>query len=228
VTVVAALGICLLGSVKLFFSATSTSDNAHAAALNGARNAKLAVPGGTGPARTGSASPQPSSSLAAQVSGSLVTAVGDSIMVAATPALDHALPGILINAQVGRQFSTGLQVIASLKASGLLRPIVVVGLGTNGPVSQQEINQLYTEIGPDRELVLVNTYDPRTWQQEVNSILATAVADHPKTVLADWSTTIEYRTDLLWPDGIHPQPGGGVVYAGMLKAALQNLVNQPA
>jgi lysophospholipase L1-like esterase len=44
-------------------------------------------------------------------------------------------------------------------------------------------------------------------------------------VLANWYTTIEHRTDLLWPDGIHPQPAGCVVYARMLKSALERLVN---
>ncbi len=162
-----------------------------------------------------------------QVSGQLVTAVGDSVMVASTPALDQALPGIEINAMVGRQFSTGLQIIASLKASGQLRPIVVVGLGTNGTVTAQEISQLYAEIGPHRRLVLVNTFEARPWEQEVNSMLAAAARTHPYTVLANWYLTIEHRTNLLWPDGIHPQPAGGVVYAKMLRRALNLLVTMP-
>jgi hypothetical protein len=162
------------------------------------------------------------------VSGSEITAVGDSVMVAATPALDEALPGILINAMVGRQFYTGLQVIEQLKSEGQLRPIVVVGLGTNGTVTTGEISQLFAEIGPDRRLVLVNTYEARSWEQEVNSTLAAAAAGHPRSVvLADWYDTIRNRTDLLWPDGIHPQPAGGVVYAKMLKTALEKVASLP-
>jgi len=156
-----------------------------------------------------------------------VTAVGDSVMVASTPALEQALPGIYIDAVVGRQFSTGLQVLASLSASGQLRPIVVVGLGTNGPVTSDEINQLFAIIGPHRRLVLVNTYEARSWEQEVNSTLAEAAVEHSGAVLADWYSAIEYNTDLLWPDGIHPQPAGGILYAQMLTAALQRLVSLP-
>jgi len=148
-------------------------------------------------------------------------------MVASTPALQQALPGIYIDAVVGRQFSTGLQVIADLKAKGLLRPIVVVGLGTNGTVTAGEVSQLFAEIGPGRRLVLVNTFEARPWEQEVNATLAAAADDHPGVVLANWYTTIEHRTNLLWPDGIHPQPSGGTVYARMLKAALEKLVNLP-
>jgi len=224
----AALVVCVIGSFKLFSSA-SAADSSHAASLRGA------APAGRPGAASGSSGPSDSASPSARsavprthVSGQMVTAVGDSVMVASTPALDHALPGIEINAMVGRQFSTGLQIIADLKASGQLRPIVVVGLGTNGTVTTQEISQLYAEIGPHRRLVLVNTYEARPWEQEVNSTLAAAARTHQETVLANWYTTIDHRTNLLWPDGIHPQPAGGVLYAKMLKRALNRLVNLPS
>ncbi len=234
--------LCLAGSFRLFASASDAADGgAHAASLGGSRHAKLtapryrpaprsaaprtpdATPGAPSPPSP-SSSPSPS---APRVIGRSVTAVGDSVMVASTPALQQALPGIYIDAEVGRQFSTGLQVIADLKAKGLLRPIVVVGLGTNGTVTAGEVSQLFAEIGPGRRLVLVNTFEARPWEQEVNATLAAAANDHPGVVLANWYTTIEHRTNLLWPDGIHPQPSGGTVYARMLKAALEKLVNLP-
>jgi lysophospholipase L1-like esterase len=224
VAVATGIGACALGSVWLFTSATGASGNVRAASLGGASHAKLGSPA---PRRTETRPGSPEPSAGATVSGHTVTAVGDSVMVASTPALDRALPGIFINAMVGRQFATGLQVIAALKASGQLRPIVVVGLGTNGTVTQQEIDQLYAEIGPARKLVLVNTFEARPWEQEVNSTLAAAARARPGTVLANWHATIEHRTDLLWPDGIHPQPAGGVVYAKMLKAALEQLLSLP-
>ncbi len=239
-TLAVTIALCLAGSLKLFASASTIADGGHAASLRGSRHAKLiptpvrrhlhkrlhrrsprsAPAGAAGSNQV--ATPSPSPQL---VSGQSVTAVGDSVMVASTPALQATLPGIYIDAVVGRQFSTGLQVISNLKAQGLLRPIVVVGLGTNGTVTAAEISQLFAEIGPDRKLVLVNTFEDRPWEQEVNSILAAAASDHPGVVLANWFTTIEHRTDLLWPDGIHPQPAGGVVYAHMLKAALGRLAN---
>lgn len=234
--------LCLVGSIRFFTSASDAAGGTHAASLGGSGHAML--PGAAagragGRARKASAgpstarpspsgSPVPASSpphAPVPVSGQSVTAVGDSVMVASAPALQQALPGIYIDAVVGRQFSTGLQVIADLKARGLLRPIVVVGLGTNGTVTSAEISQLFAEIGPGRKLVLVNTFEARPWEHEVNSILAATARDHPGVVLANWYRAIEHRTGLLWPDGIHPQPGGGVVYAKMLKAALGRLVN---
>jgi hypothetical protein len=127
---------------------------------------------------------RPAAAPARQVSGRSVTAIGDSVMVASTPALEQDLPGIYVNAVVGRQFATGLQVLASLRQSGQLRQVVVFGLGTNGTVTAGQIGQLFA--------------------------------------------TIEHRTYLLWPDGIHPQPAGGVLYARVVKAAVQRVANSPS
>lgn len=164
---------------------------------------------------------------ARQVTGRSVTAIGDSVMVASTPALDQDLPGIYVNAVVGRQFATGLQVLASLRRSGQLRQVVVFGLGTNGPVTASQIGQLFTEIGPRRLLVLVNTFAARPWEPTVNTTLA-AAADHPRVVLANWFAAIEHRTYLLWPDGIHPQPAGGILYARIVTAAVERVASQPS
>jgi hypothetical protein len=239
--IVGALVLCVFAGAKLFSFAASPSGISHAAAIGKASNRPLAprsarqhsAPGHratpiASPSATPTASPSPTQTALPDVSGSEVTAVGDSVMVAATPALDQDLPGIDIDAQVGRQFSTGLQVIDQLKSEGQLRKIVVVGLGTNGTVTSDEISQLFAEIGPDRLLVLVNTFEDRSWEQEVNSTLATAAAEHPSAVvLANWYKTIEHRTDLLWPDGIHPQPSGGVVYGTMLKKAVDQVASLP-
>jgi hypothetical protein len=211
--VILAVAVCLMAGAKLISFAAGPPGPA----AIGKSHSKL------GPTDGPSGTPTP----LADVSGQSVTAVGDSIMVGATPALDQALPGIYIDAMVGRLFSTGLEVIAQLKAEGQLRPIVVVGLGTNDLVTSDEISQLFAEIG-NRRLVLVNTFDNRPYEQEVNSTLAAAAAAHPASVvLADWYDTIDHRTDLLWPDGIHPQPEGGVVYAQMLQAALGKVATLP-
>ncbi len=248
--IIGAFAMCVIAGAKLMSLTDSSAAGAHPASIRDAGHTRLGPRSGGGHATSGrgtsrqrpgpaqspsrpaaSNSPAPTSTPSAPpsltaVSGKEITAVGDSVMVAATPALDQDLPGIYIDAQVGRQFSTGLEVIAELKAQGLLRSIVVVGLGTNGTVTSDEISQLYSEIGPTRRLVLVNTYEDRSWEQEVNSTLSGAVSAHPSsTVLADWYDTIAHQTNLLWPDGIHPQPAGGIVYGKMLKTAVEKVAS---
>jgi len=111
-------------------------------------------------------------------------------MVASAAALDSALPGIYINAQVGRAMVAGLGVIQTLLADGELRHYVVVGLGTNGPVSAAQIRQLRRLIGPDRDLILVNTFGPMPWESSVNKVLDAAARHTAHVSLADWHAAI--------------------------------------
>jgi peptidoglycan/LPS O-acetylase OafA/YrhL len=171
-------------------------------------------------------SPSPASACGpatrpAKVSGWQVTAVGDSVMVASAAALESAMPGIYIDAQVGRQMSTGLAVIQSLAANGTLRHYVVVGLGTNGTVAAAQIRQLRRIIGPDRDLILINTFGPMSWESADNAVLSAAARDRAHVVLANWHQAIAKHTRLLWPDGIHPRPSGARLYAHVVLAAVQ-------
>ncbi len=218
--------------VALALVAATTARLALAGAGPGASAAPQA--GSSHPAATlpgkvaGASAPRTRTRRHVTVTGRSVTAIGDSVMVASTPALEQDLPGIYINAVVGRQFATGLQVLASLRRSGRLRPVVVFGLGTNGAITAGQISQLFAEIGPRRLLVLVNTFADRPWEPSVNATLATAVRDHPRVVLANWFAAIEHRTYLLWPDGIHPQPAGGVLYARVVRVAVERAANLPS
>ena len=159
-----------------------------------------------------------------KVSGRQVTAIGDSVMVASAAALNAALPGIYIDAQVGRAMIAGLAIVQTLAADGELRHYVVVGLGTNGPVSDAQIRQLRRLIGPDRDLILINTFGPMPWETSVNDVLDGAAEHMTRVSLANWHAAIAAHTDLLWPDGIHPQPSGAEVYARVVLAAIQALL----
>jgi len=156
-----------------------------------------------------------------EVAGDQVTAVGDSIMVASAAALAATMPGIYINAQVGRQMQSGLAVIQGLAAAGTLRHIVIIGLGTNGDVTASQIRQLRQAIGPSRDLVLVNTFGPMPWEREDNTVLDAAARQGGHTELANWNQAIAADPSLLWPDGIHPQPSGAKLYARVVLAAAQ-------
>jgi peptidoglycan/LPS O-acetylase OafA/YrhL len=156
-----------------------------------------------------------------KVHGRQVTAVGDSVMVASAAALEASMPGIYIDAQVGRPMVTGLTVIQDLAASGLLRHYVVVGLGTNGPVTAAQIRELRRLIGPHRDLILINTFGPMTWESEVNAVLDSAARHDARVKLANWHQAIAKHTSLLWPDGIHPKPSGAKVYARVVLAAIR-------
>jgi hypothetical protein len=170
------------------------------------------------PAR--SAAPALSSAQRA-VRGRDITAIGDSVMSASAPALADVLPGIYIDAKPDREMPAGLSIVRQLAASGKLRPVVVMGLGTNYIVTATQLQELLQIIGPHRKLVLINTYVPDGWSKQVNATDAVFIRQHPKVVLADWYDTIKNRLGLLWPDQVHPMIPGTMVYARMVDQAIQ-------
>ena len=189
---------------------------------------RVAIPGATVP---GTPHPPASPSGTAdrippRVLGRDVTAIGDSVMLAAAQQLRAVLPGSYIDAQVSRQMSQGIAVLRQLARRGELRPIVVVGLGTNGPITMPQVRALQAVAGLQRTLVLVNTFVPRPWQSEVNAVVAAAARRYGDVTMANWYTTIRNRTGLLWGDGVHPQPAGAVLYARMVAAEVQRAASR--
>ncbi len=161
------------------------------------------------------------SATPARVTGRQVTAIGDSVMAASAMALAAAMPGIYIDAKPDRQMPAGLAILRRLADTGRLRPVVVIGLGTNYIVTTRQLNEVMRILGPDRKLVLINTYVPDAWSKQVNATEAAFIQQHPNVTPADWYDTIKNRMNVLWPDHIHPEIPGTYVYARMVKRAVQ-------
>ena len=157
---------------------------------------------------------------AAVITGEDITAVGDSVMLAVSVPLQQGFPGIYVNAVVDRQADQGLSVLQGLAASGRLRPVVIFGLGTNGGVTTQQVQQLMSIVGAKREVILVNTLVPLPYEQGTNNVLADAARTYPNVVLANWNKVISGHVSMLRPDGIHPLQSGAKVYVAMIKTAL--------
>jgi peptidoglycan/LPS O-acetylase OafA/YrhL len=185
-----------------------------------------AVPSSGSPA-PGTPAPgaSPAALASARVPGAQVTAIGDSVMLASAPELQNALRGISIDAQVDRQVSAGLGLVQQLARTGRLRHVLVFGLGTNGSFTAAQLHQLLAIIGPRRELVLLNTYEARSWEAADNRLIDAAAHRYPNVFLANWFATIEHRTSLLWPDEVHPQPSGARLYARTVAAAVRSALS---
>lgn len=156
-------------------------------------------------------------------------ALGDSVMLASAPELADAFPEIWIDAAVSRGMSAGVEIANDLSARGELRQVLVVGLGTNGPIDDADLNELL-RIADGRQMVLVNAYADRWWVPEVNQQLAAFAEQHRGVTLADWAGTIPQVPDGLAGDDIHPNPSGGIAYAEVVQSALdelQTLKEQP-
>ncbi len=153
--------------------------------------------------------------------GDQVTAIGDSVMLGSAPQLLSRLPGVDIDAVVSRQVWDLGAVLQQRQDAGGLRPYLLVGLGTNGAAGVNEILAALAPAGPDRVIVLVNTFEDRDWQDTINDNLAAAAAARPLTCVADWHTEITANQSLLGPDGVHPRADGAALYSEIVARTLE-------
>ncbi|WP_104200446.1 acyltransferase family protein [Cryobacterium sp. Y29] len=165
--------------------------------------------------------------VAPALAESPITAIGDSVMLASAPELQATFAGMTVDASVSRGMYSADDILAALAAAGQLQPVVVIGLGTNGPITTDELTEILRILGPDRRLVLVNAYAERDWTAAVNARLADFAAGNRRVELANWHDAIAGRLDLLAGDHVHPGPTGGQVYADEVHAALERLSAVP-
>ncbi|OBZ10172.1 acyltransferase family protein [Bacillus sp. FJAT-26390] len=164
--------------------------------------------------------PKPEETPAVSIDQDSVTAIGDSVILDAGPYLEKLLPGIVIDGKIGRQFSHAADVIEELKKNNKLGATVIIELGTNGSFTTKQLSKLLDAIGPDREILMVNTRVPRKWQDSVNKMLAETADNADNVTLVDWYTASKGKKDFFYADGVHLKRHGAEFYANMLAEAI--------
>ncbi len=149
-----------------------------------------------------------------------VLAYGDSVMLGASAALNQALPGIRVNAVVGRQPTALIGDLQQLRASGGLAPVVVVHSGDNGVFAPQTFDVARDALSDRTRVVVVNVRVPRRWQDPVNSLLAQTVRGHPNAVLADWHKSSDGHPEYFVGDGVHLTVAGEDAFARLIAHAV--------
>jgi peptidoglycan/LPS O-acetylase OafA/YrhL len=155
------------------------------------------------------------------ISGTQVTAIGDSVMLSAASQLQQAMPGIRIDAAVGRQVSTSINILRAHQAAGRLGSVVVIHLGDNGTFTAKQFDEIMQILAGAHRVVFMNVKVPRPWEGPDNTVLAEGVKRYPNAVLVDWHTASSDRPELFWTDGIHLRPEGAQFYASLVAAAIQ-------
>ena len=158
-------------------------------------------------------SPPPPVGLPAPAEGFIaghVTAIGDSVMLDAAPDLEADIPGIDVEAAVSRQWYEGMSLAEQLKAEGRLGAIVVVDLGTNGPVSPGMFTAMMNILAGASRVVFVTVHLPPdySWSQSVNATLQECVPRYSRDRLADFNKLADENPQWFYSDGVHMPIGG--------------------
>jgi hypothetical protein len=139
-----------------------------------------------------------------------VTAIGDSVMLDAKPDLIADIPGIDVEAMVSRFWDQGIQLAQQLKAADKLGAIVIIDLGTNGPVTPQMFSAMMRVLSGASRVVFVTIHLPPSysWWQSVNQTLEAGVPKYPQDQLADFNKLADANPQWFGPDGVHMPIGG--------------------
>lgn len=169
------------------------------------------------------ADPAATPAVVPEQTGATISAIGDSVMLASAPELQEAFPGIAIDAVVSRQMDEAPEIVRALADAGTLRDTLVLGLGTNGSIGLDTLEEVRSIVGPGRRIIVVDVHAPRPWTAEVNETLRAFASAHRFVAVADWDAAITPHPELLADDEIHPGPSGGRLYAEAIAAASATL-----
>jgi hypothetical protein len=167
-------------------------------------------PTGTSPVTLGPLTSPPLPKPARDLLAGHVTAVGDSVMLDYQDPLQQDIPGIAVYAAVSRQWYVGEEVLSELRLTGQLGAIVVIALGTNGPITDSDFDAMMSVVSGASRVVIVTTHVDQPWQDQVNEVLESGAARYKNVVIADWQTLADENPGWLYSDETHlPIDGTG-------------------
>jgi hypothetical protein len=129
-------------------------------------------------------------------------------MIDAESDLQQDIPGIEVNAAVSRQWSDGEAILQQLKTEGELGAVVVVELGTNGPITSEDFSTMMSILSGASRVVFVTVHVDQPWQDQVNAVLYSGAQSSAGVVIADWYALGSQNPDWFYSDDTHLPIGG--------------------
>ena len=186
---------------------------------------------GSEPTGTDASATDPVTSDAGQTDGSVAPdttvaavapqrlAVGDSVMLGAADEL--VADGFLVDAEESRAFVRGIDVVQALVDSGRLPNQLVIHLGTNGPITQSEMDQMMALVASVPQVVLVRNDVERDYGEQNNSLMVNAAAANPNVSVLYWDgLASQCQGDCIYQDGIHLKSTGAAYYVQLINGVL--------
>ena len=151
-----------------------------------------------------------------------VILIGDSVALDSINELEAALPHGMVDCRVGRQADEALSVYDSYRDQGVVGDIVVFAIGTNGTLTQGVLDQIVSDVGPDKQLYFVNNRMPDSFQDENNALIGDLPSQYSNVHVIDWHGLSSGHDDWFWSDGTHLKQGTDALqqYADMVVTAI--------
>src|SRR5207247_6667737 len=123
--------------------------------------ALVAVPTGTAPGRPADGPAQ----IYGYAPNVAVTVARDSVMVGAAQTLAAAIPGADIDAAIGRQAQTALDILQQRRSAQALGDAVIIHIGNNGTFTSNQFEGMMRALSDRRVVIFVNVKVPRSWEE---------------------------------------------------------------
>ncbi|MFP5393636.1 MAG: acyltransferase family protein [Gammaproteobacteria bacterium] len=151
--------------------------------------------------------------------GKEIVAIGDSVLLGASDHLSKTIPGIRIDAQVGRQASQGLKVVQQLRGKLTGESTVLLHLGTNGYINEAQFRELLNALADCKAVLVINVHAERRWTAPNNEMIERMTREFSNVRLINWSQVSAQRPEYFNKDGIHLTKKGILALATQIKLA---------
>ena len=102
---------------------------------------------------------------------------------------------------------------------------VVLNMGNNNKLSEQDVVSLMEIIKNQPKIVVVNTAVPRPWKDSNNQLIAKVVSRYPNTTIIDWDNISKNHPEFFAEDGVHLNPPGVNAYVSAILEVLDKIQN---
>jgi len=114
----------------------------------------------------------------------------------------------------------GIDIIRQLKESGQLSPVVVIGLGTNGTITDGHMAALQQLLADRQRVIFLNLKVPRSWEAGDNAVIQKWVPQFGNAVLINWNGEGSLHPEFFYEDHIHLNTAGRARYADLIAAQI--------
>jgi lysophospholipase L1-like esterase len=147
---------------------------------------------------------------------------GDSVVLGARESLKAVMGEISIDAAVSRQPEVIAERIRARRDERRLGPDVVIHMGTNGIVQEEDLKPILEELRDRNRVVVVNVRVPRVWMKPTNETIESLVGQYPNVRLADWNAVSKGKKGYFAPDGVHLTKTGAEVFGNLVNDTLRS------
>lgn len=143
-------------------------------------------------------------------------------MLGASPALKQVFKHNYVDAVESRQAFVLPTLLEKYKKQNQLPNQILVGLGTNGYITDKTVAETFKIVGKKRTVYWLNMYAPTIqWSNSINQELKAFSKKYDNLVIIDWHSEGQKHPEWFYSDEIHLNGDGQSGYAKFIRDSIK-------